>query len=503
MFLDFYRLKEQPFAVTPDPAYLYSSRTHAEALASLSLGIKENRGFLALIAEPGMGKTTLLYRLLEELRDSSKTVLVSQTQCDSREFVEYILHDLGVNPQGMSFVAMHGRLNEILFEELLAGKRFVLVVDEAQNLEDSVLETIRMLSNFETHNTKLLQIVLAGQPRLASVLAQPRLAQLRQRIAVLSHLKPLVAEETGRYINHRLKVAGYAGDPLFEPLFSPNAVGLIAQRSQGIPRNINNLCFNSMLLASSRGLQMVTAPIVQEAANRLDVRLLALEPTAYADSAADPEQVVLPTKGPERTSPPITSSVLQEQHPSTVPGFRSDLTYSEEKQPGRSKWLLRSAVVAGIFVSALSIPSVVDFLASRVDQGLAGIQGSGSAHAEAKQTANDHPASAPANYDAAPEDTAAGQVLTVIAGPQQTIKDLSLRYAGHYDDNLFQEISRLNPDLRDLNHLEAGQLIRIPLPPGAMKKVNDVGDDPGNSQSQPPRPEGFFSKLSSLFRGRR
>ena len=157
-----------------------------------------------------MGKTTLLYQLLEELRDTTRTVLVFQTQCTSREFIEYILHDLGVDVKGMGLVAMHGKLNEILFEELLAGKRFVLVVDEAQNLDDTVLETVRMLSNFETHNAKLLQIILAGQPRLAAKLAQPRLSQLRQRIAVLSRLEPFTVEETGLYIEHRLKVAGYS-----------------------------------------------------------------------------------------------------------------------------------------------------------------------------------------------------------------------------------------------------------------------------------------------------
>src|SRR4029077_9482211 len=152
MFLDFFGLKEQPFGMTPDPAYLYASRTHSAALASLSIGIDDNRGFLALIAKPGMGKTTLLYQLLEDLRDSTRTVLVSQTQCTSRELIEYVLYDLGVDVKGMSLVAMHGQLNEILFEELLAGKRFVLVIDEAQNLDDSVLESVRMLSNFETHN---------------------------------------------------------------------------------------------------------------------------------------------------------------------------------------------------------------------------------------------------------------------------------------------------------------------------------------------------------------
>src|SRR6202166_1737633 len=133
MFLEFFGLREQPFGMSPDPAYLYASRTHSEALASLSFGIHNNRGFLALIAEPGMGKTTLLYQLLEDLRDYARTVFVYQTQCDSRELLQYILHDLNIDAQGMSLVAMHNKLNEVLFEEMFSRKRFVLVVDEAQN----------------------------------------------------------------------------------------------------------------------------------------------------------------------------------------------------------------------------------------------------------------------------------------------------------------------------------------------------------------------------------
>src|SRR5437879_5913803 len=167
MLLDFYGLREQPFGMTPDPAYLYASRTHGEALAPLSFGIQDNRGFLALIAEPGMGKTTLLYQLLEELRDSARTVFLFQTQSDSLVLYQYILNDLNIDARGMGLVEMHNKLNEVLFETMFARKRFVLVVDEAQNLDDSVLETVRMLSNCETNHTKLLQIVLAGQPRLA------------------------------------------------------------------------------------------------------------------------------------------------------------------------------------------------------------------------------------------------------------------------------------------------------------------------------------------------
>src|SRR5215469_9936416 len=204
MILEHFGLREEPFGMTPDPAYLYASRTHTDALAALSDGIADTRGFLALIAEPGMGKTTVLYQLSQELRDTTRIVHVSQTQCTSREFVEYILQDLGVDVDGVGLVTLHGKLNEILFEELLEGKRFLLIVDEAQNLDESVLETVRMLSNFETHNAKLLQIILSGQPQLAAKLALPKLSQLRQRIGMLTRLEPFSVVETGLYIEHRL-----------------------------------------------------------------------------------------------------------------------------------------------------------------------------------------------------------------------------------------------------------------------------------------------------------
>src|SRR6185369_10712558 len=150
MFLDHFNLREQPFGVTPDPAYLYLSRTHRSALDALSAGIRNDRGFMAVIAEPGMGKTTLLYHLLDQLRNNARTIFIFQTQCDSREFFGHLLTEFGVNPGGMDIVAMHERLNATLFSEMLAGRRVVLVVDEAQNLAGPVLETIRLLSNFET-----------------------------------------------------------------------------------------------------------------------------------------------------------------------------------------------------------------------------------------------------------------------------------------------------------------------------------------------------------------
>ena len=215
MYVDFFGLREQPFGVTPDPAFLYLSQTHREALEALRSDLINDRGFMALVGEPGLGKTTLLYKLLEEWNQTSRVVFLFQTQCDSRELFRYLLAELGVDAESMGLVAMHQKLNQILFHEMLAGRRFVLMVDEAQNLDDSVLETVRLLSNFETHHAKLLNIVLAGQPQLADKLAAPRLRQLRQRIGLLNRLEPFAVPETAEYIKHRLGLAGHPGDSIF------------------------------------------------------------------------------------------------------------------------------------------------------------------------------------------------------------------------------------------------------------------------------------------------
>src|SRR5260370_5647485 len=161
----------------------------------------------------------------------------------------------------MGLGAMHKKLNDVLFSEMLAGRRFVLIVDEAQDLEGPVLETIRLLSDFETPHAKLLEIVIAGQPQLAEKLAQRGLSQLRQRIGILRHLEPLSVVEIACYIEHRLKVAGYSGGPLF----APDALALIAEQSQGIPREINNICFNALLLGASPRAHTTTPQLARHA----------------------------------------------------------------------------------------------------------------------------------------------------------------------------------------------------------------------------------------------
>jgi TonB family protein len=322
MFLDFYKIREQPFGETPDPRCLYLSPTHREAIASLAYGINAGRGFLALVAEPGMGKTTVLFHLLEWLRESVRTVFLFQTQCGSHGLLCNLLADLGIDAQGKGLAWMHEQLKEVLINEASVGKRLVVFIDEAQNLSASALETARLLSDFENPHSKLIQIVLVGQPELADKLARPGMAQLRQRVSILARLSPFIRSDTEAYINHRLSVAGSAD----QELFTPEARTLIADWSRGIPRNINNLCFGALSLGYAMGKHKIDASIVREVINDLDVNPLVTPlntsprpceisagptgPGTYVPEVASPEEAATANERDEPSRPgvePVTS----------------------------------------------------------------------------------------------------------------------------------------------------------------------------------------------------
>jgi len=475
MFLEFYRLRQQPFGVTPDPAYLYRTRTHREALDSLLSGIKEGRGFFSLIAEPGMGKTTVLYQLLDELHDCARTVFLFQTQCDSREFFQYVLNELGIDTAGMALVAMHAKLNEILFSEMIAGRRFVLVVDEAQNLESSVLETVRLLSNFETSYAKMLQIVLAGQPELADKLAQPHLAQLRQRLAVTASLEALSCEETGSYIEHRLAVAGYSG----APLFTSEAVALIAQRSHGIPRTINHLCYSALSLGHTRQCETISSEIVSEVLARLDGL-----PFAGHKKVQETQQAPVVTIPVLASDPAPREEKQQESSPTAASGFL--LTYEPARQFRLPRWAARMFLLTGIlllggisltaFMLRLTEPTVEKRAPDAVSvKGSSAVEPADLPGAAPAQPVTDTQ-SGGMSYSADPEETGDTQIITVAVMPGQKIEDISTSYVGKFDADLLQQIRALNPEIKDTDHLSAGQLIRLPLPRGSFRKGQDFDE---------------------------
>jgi type II secretory pathway predicted ATPase ExeA len=297
MIHQFFGLREQPFGVTPDPRYLYLGRGHREALASLYYGVEANRGFLALIANPGMGKTTLLFHLLEKFRHSDRTAFLFQTQCSSRELMRFLLAELGIEPEENDLWRMHEQFNRYLLEQSSAGRRVIIVIDEAQNLDPAVMETVRLLSNFETPKAKLLQIIMAGQPQLATKLASPSLSQLRQRIASFNGLEPLTPPEVARFIDHRLHIARYEGSSLF----TDDAKLLIADVSEGIPRNINSLCFGALSLACALRQKSISSEMVQEVFGDLDLQRLLPQPkhsTARLQRKIWPSPAVNPKPAP-------------------------------------------------------------------------------------------------------------------------------------------------------------------------------------------------------------
>lgn len=272
MFWSHYGFRESPFGVTPDPRYLYATATHREALASLLYGINSGLGFMTLIALPGMGKTTILFEVLSSIRSEAVTAFLFQPVSTPVELLRVLLAELGVpHPQG-GLSKLQMQLNELLLKHFSEGKRVVVAIDEAQSMNDAVLEQVRMLSNFETSREKFMQIILAGQPQLAARLASPELLQLRQRISIAARLDPLSPGETATYISHRLTIAGHGGNA---SLFNPSAVEMIAQHSEGIPRNINNLCFNSLALACALRQSTIGPEVVREVIEDLDLKPLA------------------------------------------------------------------------------------------------------------------------------------------------------------------------------------------------------------------------------------
>lgn len=274
--LEFFGLRVQPFGVTPDPGYLYLTASHREALASLAYGIESKRGFSVLVGEPGMGKTTLLFYLLDKLKSTARTAFLFRPDSNTKELLESLLLDLGLDADPEDVPRMHETLKAALLEDLGTGKNFVWVIDEAQDLDSSVLESVRLLSNFETPTSKLMHILLAGQPGLFDKLANPELLQLRQRVATFVQLAPLSESEVSEYIRFRVRRAGGNADAIF----TKQARTLIAQASQGIPRNINSLCFACLSLGFAEAQKVVRPEIVGEVlADREPAKTLE-EPTA-------------------------------------------------------------------------------------------------------------------------------------------------------------------------------------------------------------------------------
>jgi general secretion pathway protein A len=478
--LDYYKLQEQPFGVTPDSRYVFLTSSHKEALSSLVYGIEAGCGFVALIADPGLGKTTLLFQTLDILRDNARIVFLFQTISTPLDLLRALLSGLGVRELRGNLVEMQIMLKELLSEQFRAGRRVVLVIDEAQNLDDSVLELVRMLSNFETERDKLIQIVLAGQPQLEKNIASPELVQLRQRVSIFARLKPLTPEETTLYIAHRLRTAGYSFDTA---LFTKDALAIIALCSEGIPRNINNLCFNALSLGSALQQKPIDRDILRQVIADLDLGPLR-------------KKFSLPPPPPEEKDTPASTttemfwaqespSVFAEWLPKVAAALLVVLALGGVLFAGR-QWLGQPASShASVATPASQAPEA--------SQPPAGVAAAPEAPINSLPPATASPSPAPGRPSSSasalppaapamqtnrpgspslPQTTTLGSANTPLSTGSagtvrvkigQTLLGICTEQFGTCTAELLQQIHELNPSLKDPDHIEIGQDLRIPV----------------------------------------
>lgn len=265
MYLEHFQLKELPFRLSPDPSFLYLSPIHARAKAYMESTIWFTDGFVVITGEIGAGKTTLIETFLKELEGDVVVAQINQTQLSPTEFMQTLLAQFGFNPFRMKKAEILVTLNNFLIEQYASGRKVLLIIDEAQNLSNRVLEEVRLLSGIETTKEKVLRIVLAGQPELNDKLDSPELIQLRQRVRLRFHLSALGEADLGQYIQHRLDVAGANGRPLFAPATLPT----IFKYTGGIPRLINTLCDTALLAAFAQDELTVTPAVLRDALDEL------------------------------------------------------------------------------------------------------------------------------------------------------------------------------------------------------------------------------------------
>jgi type II secretory pathway predicted ATPase ExeA len=287
MYATHFGLVESPFSTTPDPRFSYTNSLYREAFATLRYGIEARKGFIVITGEAGTGKTTLLRRLMRSVEATVHTAFVFNTHLSFNELLRLVLNDLGVPSCADDKLTLIAHLNNYLVAQLDRDHTVALLVDEAQDLSNEMLEELRLLSNLETDRAKLIQIVLMGQPELELKLDQPELRQLKQRVAIRCRLAPLSSNEVAPYIDSRLHTVGYKG----EALFDPESVETIARYSKGIPRLINVICDNALLVAYATSQPKVSAKIIGEVA-----RDLQLIDAPTAPPPASPKQTTLSTQ---------------------------------------------------------------------------------------------------------------------------------------------------------------------------------------------------------------
>jgi general secretion pathway protein A len=270
VYLEYFKLKEPPFDITPNPRFLFYSGKHREAFNHLVYGIQERKGFVQLTGEVGAGKTTLCRALLEQLGENYSTAVILNPALNADQLVKAIAMEFGLEPKGLDRLETIAMINSFLIEQMAKGRETVLIIDDAQVLTNELLEQVRLLSNLETDDRKLLQIVLMGQPELRDRLNDVNLRQLRQRITVRYHLDPLRRAEVAQYVQHRLQVSGARG----APYFTWGAFWRIYGYSRGIPRLVNAVCDKALLAGFVEQSERINHRLVGRAIRELEGNII-------------------------------------------------------------------------------------------------------------------------------------------------------------------------------------------------------------------------------------
>ena len=436
MYNSYFGFRESPFSVTPDPRFFYANPIYLEAFATLRYGIEAKKGFIVITGEVGTGKTTLLRKLLHTLADTVHSVLIFNSCLSFPEILQVTLQDLGLTATDHNKVQMLQELNDYLIKQLRLNQTVMMLIDEAQNLSDEVLENLRLLSNLETDQEKLIQIVLVGQPELHAKLGQLHLRQLKQRIALQCRLNPLAPTEVGPYIYSRLAVAGYEGNSLFDP----EAVERIAAYSNGIPRVMNIICDNALLTAYAEAQQIVSANMIEAVARDLE---LTPEPSV-AETHHD--RVVLAPK---------------------IREGRKLVTLNNRVPWGSGAYATRAGVGALLVMFAFVVVAAV--VNSRK---LVGIAGMGIGRSFDRFVSSS---------EAAPEKQRAGntvkrQYKRVIIQPGSTIQKIAADTYGSNTILGMDLIKDFNPQIQNLNRVSPGQdLLLPPLSPETLLREQSDG----------------------------
>ncbi len=497
MYTSHFGLREKPFNVTPDPRFFYANPVYREAYASLVAGVQERKGFIVMTGEIGTGKTTLLRMLMTNLEATVRFAYLYNTTLGFEDLLAYACDELGISAEGEGRLRRIQALNAFLIEQLRRGGTGVLLIDEAQNLAPDVLENLRLLSNLETSTEKLLQIVLVGQPELEAKLAQPGLRQLRQRIALRCRLDRLKESEVEAYIRSRLETAGARRTDLFEG----RALQRIVAYSSGIPRLINIICDNALVIAYAASAKRVSPAIVEEVASDLGLNAAPLRHQAVAlEARPTPSAAPAPIE-PRSTAaiePRSTAEILRRRRLRHAPGRRwlgwarlgvltafvavgsATLLYAPSITEQisamgtfmKSAWgaLAERAALARHRTSAASTPvqpAPDAGVAEDSDRGREDVTAPTLPAAAPTEPAASAPAlslpprpSSPPLTSSGPVATARPRTITIPDGA--TIAELAFQIYGGFNVLAIDLIKEFNPQVENLNAIRAGEQLRLP-----------------------------------------